>query len=991
MRPAPHRPSEPDKIREAIRKTFWTGLASSVLVSPAAVAQDAPAPAPAAGSEATELETLEVTGSRIRRVDMETASPIFTIDRSMIQASGVATVGELVQELPSIRGNAINPQVNNGGGDGAATVSLRGLGPDRTLVLLNGRRMVTQDINAIPINFIERVDVLNEGASAIYGSDAIAGVVNFITRKDFSGAEAAYDYGVSGKSDGARQSLSISMGTGTGRANVMLGLNYNKQEKISAADRDFAANALYLYGGTVYSFGSSRAPRGRIFLPNTFENDNGGQFDCIAAGDTVPAEISVTRVPGATGDVADTANYECFTGDDFYNYQPLNLALTPQERAGLFTVANFQINDDLEAYTELFYNRTTSGFQIAPLPFDARNDQVVLSANSVYNPFGIDLGGDGALGNPQFLTRLEALGNRRNKIETDTNQINLGLRGNVLDTTWRWDLAATYGHFSQKNVTSGYLYQPILALALGPSFDSDPAAGIQSPVCGTAGPDPANPTVGATIVDGCTPVNFFNLADPASRQALDSITASYTNAATQTLQSIGLNFAGDIFTLPAGNLATAVGVEYREERLSSTVDFVATALPPDFLNCYLSQETCSSPTNGGYNVTEYYGEALIPILSNRPELGAEALNVILGLRHSDYSHFGTTTNGKIGLEYRPITDLLARMSYSEVFRAPTVVDLYAPPASNAPTFNDPCTGITTAVGVNPNLDLTCENVPRNGTYAPENSQITGLPQGNPQLDPESGEVLTWGLVYNPEWLDGFSSTVDFWQYKIDDTIAALDVNTIAAQCLATGDPTFCGYIQRHPNGQVNVIAQPTDNLGLIEATGVDIGFKYGFDRLPGLRDLSVGRFKASLDTSYIDKFDRTADRKFPDQVAHLAGTFDRQDGNFSRFKGKLGLQWNMAAFEALYLVDYIGPFNVEDPDGSPGVQPTRRYDSHTYHDLTFGYNLPVFTTKLQVGVNNLFDEKPPIMFQNNVLNSNTDVETFDTIGTFWWARVTKNF
>lgn len=981
MNRVPMKQGEPDKIRQAIQATFWSGVATTVLAAPGAFAQDpdapAPAPAPTTGEAATELETIEVTGSRIRRVDMETASPIFTIDRSMIQASGVTTVGELVQELPSIRGNAINPQVNNGGGDGAAEISLRGLGEDRTLVLLNGRRMVTQDVNAIPINFIERVDVLNEGASAVYGSDAVAGVVNFITRKDYGGAEAAYDYGMTSHKDGERQSLSVSMGTSTGRSNLMVGLNYNKQDKIGAADRSFASNALYLYGGTVYSFGSSRTPNGRIFLPSAqFEDD---EYDCIPAGDPIPAEISVSRNAGAVGDAV--SDYHCFGGSDFYNYQPLNLVLTPQERAGLFTSGNFQINDALEAYTEAFYNRTQSGFQIAPLPFDARNDQVLLSANSVYNPFGIDLGGDGALGNPQFLTRLEALGNRRNKIETNTSQVNLGLRGDLFDTGWRWDVAGTYGHISQKVFTSGYLYQPALAAALGPSFDADPAPGIQDPRCGTPGNE----------IDGCIPVNFFNLSDPASRPALDAITASYSNSATQTSRGIGVSFTGDMFTLPAGNIATAVGVEYRAERLSSTTDFVATALPPDFLNCYLSQETCSSATNGDYNVTELYGEVLVPIITDRPEWGAEALNAIVGLRHSDYSNFGTTTNGKIGLEYRPIDDLLARISYSEVFRAPTIADLYAPPASNAPTFNDPCTGITTAVGVDPNLDLTCENVARDGTYAPENAQITGLLQGNPQLDPETGEVLTWGFVYDPSWLDGFSTQVDFWKYELEDTIEALDVNTIATQCLATGDPTFCGYISRFGNGQVNVINQPTANLGAVEAQGVDVGFKYTFEGLPGLRNLQTGRFRLSLDTSYVDKFDRTADQNFPNQVTGLAGTFDRQDGNFSRLKGKVGVQWNMAAYEALWLVDYIGPFDIEDPDGSPGTQPTKSYDSHTYHDITFGYNLPVFTTKLQIGINNVFDETPPILFQNNVINSNTDVETFDTIGPFVWARVTKNF
>lgn len=972
------------KLKQAIKSAFWT-VAGTAMWAPAAYAQEEtpppppapeltePAAPPPATGETTVLETLEVTGSRLRRVDMENANPVFVIDRAMIEASGVTTVGELIQELPSIRGNAINPQVNNGGGDGASEVSLRGLGEDRTLLLLNGRRLVTQDVNAIPINLIERVDVLNEGASAIYGSDAVAGVVNFITRKSYNGGEAAYDYGISTKNDGKRQSISLSMGTGTGRANVMLGVNYNTQDGISSADRSFAENALYLYGGVVSAAGSSRNPNGRIFLDAV---DFADEFpDCTPSG----GEISVVRNDGAVGDSFD--DYHCFSGADAYNFQPLNLVLTPQERAGLFTVANFAINDDLEAYTEMFYNRTSSGYQIAPLPFDAVNDQVILSADSVYNPFGIDFGGPGDLDNPNFLTRLEFLGNRRNKVETDTSQINLGLRGDLLDTGWRWDVVGTYGHISQKIDTSGYLYQPLLSNGLGPSFDADPAPGIQDPRCGTPGNE----------IAGCTPINFFNLTDPDSQAALDLLTASYSNSSTQGLRSLGANFNGDIFRLPAGAVSAAVGAEYRAERLKSKVDFIATALPPDYLNCYISQEACSTPTDGEYKVTEYYGEVLVPVMADQP--GAEALNLILGLRHSNYSHFGKTTNGKVAVEYRPVKDLLTRLSYSEVFRAPTIVDLYSPPAANAPTFNDPCTGLTSAqLAGNPNLALACENVDPDTGFAPANSQITGLLQGNPDLDPETGEVLTFGVVYDPEWLDGFSTKIDFWIYELEDTIESLDVNTIAEQCVATGDPTFCGYIQRFPNGQVNVIDQPTANLGAIEAEGVDIGFKYAFDRLPGLGDnAQVGRFRASLDTTYVDKYDRTADQNFPDQVTHLAGTFDRQDGNFSRVKSKFGLQWNLAAFEALWTADYIGPFKISDPDGAPGTQPTRSWGSHTYHDFAFGYNLPVWTTKLQVGINNAFDKQPPILFQNNVLNANTDVETFDTIGSFWWARVTKTF
>ncbi|MGA8276611.1 MAG: TonB-dependent receptor plug domain-containing protein, partial [Rhodanobacteraceae bacterium] len=264
------------------------------------------------------LETITVTGSNIRRVDIETANPVITIDRAQIEQSGKLTIGDLVQELPSIAGAATNPQVNNGGGAGSSTVSLRGLGSNRTLILIDGQRVLNNDINTIPASVVERIEVLKDGASSVYGSDAIGGVVNFIMRKDYQGAEFTGDYGISDKDDGERKGASITIGQTTDRGSVVAGLNYNKFDAVSAGARDFSRNALYyysLYGGA-FAGGSSRTPTGRIFLPSNLQN----QFGCG----------SVTRIAGTSG--GSLSDYRCFTGSDFYNYQPLNVILTPQER-----------------------------------------------------------------------------------------------------------------------------------------------------------------------------------------------------------------------------------------------------------------------------------------------------------------------------------------------------------------------------------------------------------------------------------------------------------------------------------------------------------------------------------------------------------------------------------------------------------------------------------------------------------------------------------
>ncbi len=310
-----------NEVALAIRRALTMGAAATTgltILLAIAQAQDQ-------GQSADETEqTVVVTGSRIRRVDTETASPVFVLDSTAIQSSGVATAGELLQRIPAVAGAATNPQVNNGGGTGESNVELRGLSAQRTLVLLNGRRInilgqngttSAVDINMIPVNAIERVEVLKEGAGAIYGSDAIAGVVNFITRSDVDGAEASLQWGQTSESDGENRSAGIPFGTSTEKMSITVAANYNKQEGVSAGNRDFSAFALYLYGGAVTQGGSSRTPNGRIDITDTplAAPVAGGGYGCN----------SITRIEGAAGSAR--GDYRCFQNSDAYNYQPLNL------------------------------------------------------------------------------------------------------------------------------------------------------------------------------------------------------------------------------------------------------------------------------------------------------------------------------------------------------------------------------------------------------------------------------------------------------------------------------------------------------------------------------------------------------------------------------------------------------------------------------------------------------------------------------------------
>ena len=942
------------KPNKLLRRAVQLALSASVAMplGQYAVAQDQE-------TAAADIGTVTVTGSRIRRVDTETASPVYTLGRDVIHDSGVTTMGKLVQEVPSVAGAATNPQVNNGGGTGASHVELRGLDTERTLVLLNGRRIGALtyedgavDINVIPMNMVERVEILKEGAGAIYGSDAIAGVVNFITRKNYEGADVSLDYGVSAEDDGARQSVGLTWGTVSDHGSFMLGANWNKQEEISAADREFARNAIYFYG-SVFVGGSSRTPTGRI--------------DVATPGCT---SGSVTRVDGTSG--ANPADYRCFitqgAASDRYNFQPENLVMTPQERGSIFASGNYQLGEGIETYAEYLHNYTTASWQIAALPFDSRNDDVVISAQNIYNPFGVDFGGL-TTGNPNAQWRMIPLGNRRASNNSSTDQANLGMRGDIAGTSWSWDATLGYGRIDQDRSTSGYLFQPALANAFGPSFID----GNGTPTCGT----PAAP------ISGCIPVNIFNLGDPAQLAALNSISASYTQNFKYTTETAQLSATGEVFDLPAGAAQLAVGAEYREQTGRWETDFMTQAAPPLFTNCLLAQETCSGDSRGSYDVKELYAELFVPILQDKPL--AQALNVTLGARYSDYSTFGNTTNGVFKVEYRPFSDLLVRASYSEIFRSPTIFDMFGAPTANAPTFTDPCVGLTSAaLAANPNLALACQNVTPDTGFTQDNSQITGLILGNPDLDPETGEVITYGVVYEPSYVKGLSLTVDVWDYSIDDVITAVDVNTTAAGCVNSGDPLFCSLITRFASdGQVQVIAQPTLNLGKLETNGVDFGVQYL------LSGTGAGDFRFRLDTTYIDSYKNTL------PVAGVApievvGTYNRQYGNYAQWRGIFGVGWSYQGFTALAKARYIDKIELNDPDAAPGIQPALHVPSATYVDLTLGYTFKE-SLEFQVGGENLTDEQPPILYQNNVINANTDVQTYDTVGRFYWARLSYNF
>jgi outer membrane receptor protein involved in Fe transport len=387
-----------------------------------------------------------------------------------------------------------------------------------------------------------------------------------------------------------------------------------------------------------------------------------------------------------------------------------------------------------------------------------------------------------------------------------------------------------------------------------------------------------------------------------------------------------------------------------------------------------------------YSNTDLYGEVFVPILKDLPLV--KSLNLDFGVRYSKYTLFDATTKGQAKLEYRPINDLLVRGTFSQIYRSPTVQDLAQAPASSSTPYVDPCNNLTAAmVAANPNYSKACANVATDGSFHEQDAQINGVLRSNPNLRPEQGEVATYGIVYDPNWLQGFSFSVDFWRYTINDVLTQIDPTFASSQCIATGNPTYCDLAVRYGAGanagQIQAYLQPTENVGTLKTDGVDVGLKYAVKNTP------VGNFNFAVDATHVNSYTNAPGAGFP--TIEYAGTYSKQFGNDTKWRGLASAAWGYKGFQALVTEQWIGHLVVTS--GVP-FAPAGQTDLHIpaifYTNASVGYNFPT-KTYVQVGMDNIFDRQPPIFFSNNTLNANTDVATYDVLGRRWTASFTQKF
>ncbi|HET8535369.1 MAG TPA: TonB-dependent receptor [Sphingomicrobium sp.] len=902
-------------------------------------------------STVTEKDII-VTGSRIRRDPLAQDAPITFVDQQDIQKTGLNSITDVLQRLPSA-GGGLNAKFNNSGnfgnppdgggvGAGAAEIDLRYLGSKRTLVLVDGLRFVNAasasgvpgsvDLNAIPESMIERVEVLQDGASAIYGSDAIAGVVNIITKKGQKGLVAsAQAGGYLDHDDGYTQNYQVSWGNGTdGPTQIVVGANYVKQGGISSDDRAIS-RFPDPYATACSSACSSGTPNGRFI---------------IGANDLTLINPVIGRAPTL-------ADYRDFASpQDRFNFAPYNYIMTPLERYGVFANLHQEVTPDINFTAKVLWNRRNSKNQAAPLPLfvgpAAGNgnllDRISIDATNPFNPFGdlnsgLNLDGtpNGDAANYDFIGRRVVEGGPRRyfqKVDTTYGTATLDGHFNLLNHDWYWDVNGLYGRNKAKQRVFGNINAANLALALGPV---------------------------ANCTGACVPFNIFGGEGSITQAMLDYVGFTQRDSSEQKIWGVTANATGGLMELPGGTLGLAVGLEHR--------DYSGRFDPDPIVAAGLGSDIPALPTRGGYNVDEAYAELSAPILAHVP--GAELLELDGAVRFSDYSSSGSTTTFKGGVNWKPINDLRLRGGYSEGFRAPTIGELFGTPSRFDQELADPCSADQHPSGA---VLANCTALGVPAGYQQLNPQLSVITGGNEALKPETSKGWNVGAVLSPSAIPGFSVEANYFNIKVKGAIQALSANTTLQRCMVNNDATACALITRSASGQITQIRGLLQNIAGIDTDGLDLNLSYR------TRPASWGTLNFTLNNSFLFNYDVLEPTATGVGKTSLEGKErGSPDQAFPKHKAIGIVDWNNARFGATLTGRYIKSV-IEDQNGN-------KMNSRLYVDAQARFKPSWFSDGLgfAIGVNNLFDKDPPGCISCGL--NNMDPTTYDVPGRYYYARV----
>jgi len=921
------------------------------------------------------VEEIIVTGSHIRKDTFTSSSPISLVDAAAIEGVGATNVGDLIARVPAVvaavDGSSAN--VNEPSNSGISTTALRNMGSSRTLVLVNGRRYVSGagagagygvDLNTLPTTMIERVEVLTGAQSAAYGSDAVAGVVNIITKTDFEGVQLHAQMGQSSESDRDRADIDLTVGHNFADGNVWFSFGYSDDEGLLSRDRDnsrYSRRSIDTTGDGLFDSlafeGSSHVPGARLIAGGLSLNGDGTPFD-------------------GGRDLATT---------DRLNFNEFRSLLIPLERrfgAGGLTL---DLSEKATATIEVNYARVESRARFEPIPLSVFGDVYKLFKGGTS---GMDLtthplwvgSSAGAQIVAAGVTNFDDFGN------TFRRTVELGDRGsgNIRDTFrvaaaldyefdngLYLDIYGTYGVTDQVQTDFGDINLERAQLAL--DMEPDGFGGFQC-------------VDEIARIQGCVPFNPFGTIDSVAGQA--GITGISPEGAEYLGAAVGLTgnieqvvvaavLSGDLpFSVGnQDNAGFAFGLEFREERGEET--------PDGLRQKGITRGYNIQPTKGNFNVIDVFGELQLPL--------TDIFTLDAAVRAGDYSTVGSTFTWKVGLDAAINDSIRLRAATSTAVRAPNVTDLFGGAFASAVLSFDPCNGVdAVATG---NVADNCRSIPaiqtritNTGAFTltqVEGQNTTTFSQGSPTVEEEEADSFTIGAIFTPTAVEGLSIAVDYYDIKIEDAIRVPTGTDVLNRCheVSPGsfDPTCGGLVFRSPAfGPVLDVRAAANNEDTIETTGIDVEASYLFD------DLGGGDLLISLGANFLTEFD----------VTGIAG--DKQDlaGEvlYPETRFNLNFDYNINDFSIFSQVRYRG--ETEDRnDNTIHTAALNDIDSVVYVDLRGGYRFND-SISAYIGANNLFDETPPAMgfthkyFQQAV---NTNGTAFDTVGTQWYAGITATF
>ena len=1035
------------KLQLAIRAAI--ALAGANVAVPAAFAQTAVATEPAA-----ELQELVVTGSRIQPNPNDISiSPIISVTALEIAQTGLVRTEDLLNNLPQVV--AENSSGQSISSNGTATVSLRGLGSQRTMVLIDGRRMApggglattpalsaSPDINQIPAAMIQRVDVLTGGASAVYGADAVAGVVNFVMDSHFQGVRLDADYGYGSFRNNNSQYLGLLQAAGDQIPPSTTNAGYNRNVSFLAGSNfaDGKGNATvyftflntspaigyqYDYAGCTLNTPSRLPGPGGLKCGGSSSSATGRFLELGVVGQSAFSTLADRTVDKTTG------AFRGYTAADSYNYGALSYLQRAAERYTAGAFLNYDVNDHANVYSEFMFARNTSTAQYGPSGLFAFGKQVISCANPLLTAqelaalctpgniaanqatFGPANAGANPLGgNPNvtgnnillYLARRSVeSGPRLDNYFSDAFREVLGVKGKFLDA-WTYDAYGQVSISQVGDIQGNYVGTQQINNAL--NVVTNPANG--QPAC-------------AAAINGddarCVPWNIWAPGGVTQAQLnYLRVESSYNVQSTEYI--VHADATGDLakygIQIPTASSGLVIngGAEYREERYDFDPDYV-------FANGFASGGLgAEPPIHAGFHVGEVFTEMSLPIMDDKP--GAYALSAEAGYRYSNYTDGFNTNTYKFGLEWAPVKDIRFRGGYNRAVRAPSIAELYAPSVVSSGGTADPCWGA--AVNATPGVPGTgtvnghtfafCANT---GVTLAEfghilanpaaqiNTQTGGAVAVGGTLTPEKADTYTLGFVLQPHFLPTFVASVDYYDIKITNTITSLSSNTIVNNCGITANPTLCKLIVRGPgtgslwfNNNDFVVANDV-NIGTVSAKGVDVASQYLYD--VG----SMGKLSFNLAGTYVNSFDT--------QPLPTGGTFDCV-GYFGttcgpplpKWRHVFGTTWVTPwwGLDATFRWRYIGPTNTDRSSTDPQLAqtyfgPTSHIGGYTYFD--FSASIPIGSVvSLRFGVNNIADKAPPVIANGNYsdcpntsCNDNTWVGTYDTLGRYLYAHISAKF